>query len=80
MLDNNFSVMIISILFSGFNALTLAAQKIRNLVTFRSLSLHPFMVYRLKNSRWEKISSKKLLPTDIVVIERGDRQSKDKNY
>jgi cation-transporting ATPase 13A1 len=69
-----------SVIFTSISALTLAAQKIRNLVTFRSLSLHPFMVYRLKDGVWEKVSSKKLLPSDIVIVERGDRQAKDKQY
>lgn len=71
MLDDNraFSIMIIIMLF--FSAFTIAIQRIKTLVSFRSMSLAPHYVQVYRDGKWSKIPSYELKPMDVVIVEPG---------
>lgn len=71
MLDDNrvFSLMIIVMLF--FSAFTIAVQRIKTLVSFRSMSLAPHYVHVYREERWSRVPSYELKPMDVVVVEPG---------
>lgn len=71
MLDDNraFSLMIILMLF--FSSFTQAIQRIKTLVSFRSMSLAPHYVNVYRADKWNRIPSYELKPMDIVLVEPG---------
>jgi cation-transporting ATPase 13A1 len=76
MLDENrvFSLMILTMLF--MSAFTIAIQRIKTLVSFRSMSLAPHLIHVYRDQKWTKISSYELKPMDIILIEAGYKYKK----
>lgn len=51
-----------------FSAYTIAAQRIKTLVGYRSMTLAPHEVKTWRNNKWTAISSYDLKPGDIIIV------------
>lgn len=54
-----------------FSSYTIAAQRIKTLVGYRSMTLSPHEVKTWRNNKWVNISSYDLKPGDYIIVEPG---------
>jgi cation-transporting ATPase 13A1 len=76
MLDENrvYSIMILVMLM--ISAFTIATQRIKTLVSYRSMTLAPQQMNVYRDGKWFKASSYELRPNDIVIVEPGYKNKK----
>lgn len=76
MLDENAGYSFFILLMILFSAYTIAAQRIKTLVGYRSMTLAPHEVKTWRNGQWANISSYDLKPGDLIIVEPGYQHKK----
>lgn len=76
LLDENGGYSLFILLMILFSAYTIAAQRIKTLVGYRSMTLSPHEVKTWRNNKWTSISSYDLKPGDIIIVEPGYQHKK----